>query len=154
MALTHLISFSLRDYSGDPETCVFYADASLTVAEVQSLVNAIAPELDAITGMLIEGVSVALSLSLPAGLKGAATAGADAERGINWRFSKANSNYSHTIRTPGAPDAIVNGEDIIPSADTNDFLTVCLDGDATNEPSDEYGNDLLAALSQRVTFRK
>jgi len=154
MALVNSITFSLIDYSGDKRTVRVFTPATATLAELQNLSNAVAAELDAITGMLITGASVNLQLTLPGTLKASAVEDVDAERGVNWTFAKLNSNYSYTIRTPGATDAIVDGENLVPTADTNDWLTVMLDGDATTEPTDEYANDLIAATAQKVTFHK
>lgn len=154
MAVTHRVSISLEDYSGDTDNVPVYLDGTLTVAQVQSVVDAFCAELDPITGAKITGATVALALTLPAGLKATATDKEDMERGINWRFSAADTQYSHTIRTPAAPDALVDGETLVGTADTTDFITVMLDGDAVNEPTDPYGNDLDGALSQRITFRK
>lgn len=156
MALVHRVSYSLEDYSGDRRTVAAYVPATATLTEVQSFSNAFAAELDSVTGMKILGATVALALTLPVGLKANAVASVDAERGINWSFVAANTVYSHTIRTPGALDANVDGEDVIDSGggETTDFITVMLNGDAVTAPTDEYGNDLTAQKSQRVTFHK
>jgi len=153
MALVNSITYSLEDYSGDSRTVRVFTPATATLAELQNLSNAVAAELDAITGMKILGASVSIALTLPGGLKASATE-VDAERGINWSFVAADTNYGYTIRTPGAPDAIVDGESMVPTADTNDWLTVMLDGDATTEPTNEHAGDLLSFKSAKVTFHK
>lgn len=154
MALVNSISYSLTDYSGDGRGVRIFTPATYTLAEMQSLSDAIAAELDAITGMVIEGASVSLALTLPAGIKANATANVDAERGINWTMTVANSTYSHTVRTPGALDANVDGEDVVSDANVTDWITVLLDGDATSEPSDQFANDITALKASRVTFHK
>lgn len=154
MALVNAISFSLEDYSGDRRTARFFCPATATLAEMQSLSNAIAAELDPITGMKILGSTVSLALTLPGGLKASAVNDIDAERGVNWSFTVSGTVYSYTVRTPGATNAIVDGEDLVETADTADWLTVMLDGDATTEPTNEFGGDLTGFKSAKVTFHK
>lgn len=154
MALTSAISYSLQDYSGDVRSVRVYVPAASTLAQIQALSDVLAAELDAITGMLIIGASVSLSLDLPVGLKPSATNLIDAERGINWAMNCANTVYSHTVRTPGATAALVDGEDVNLTADATDWLTVLVSGDGVIYPCDEYGNDITSDKSQRVTFHK
>lgn len=154
MALTSYVSYAVEDYAGKNAIVRVFVDATATLAEIQSMSDAMAAELDPITDGKIVGATVNLALTLPGGLKASAVAGSDINRGINWAFTAADTTYGHTIRTPAPPDAIVDGEAIVPNADTNDWITACLDGDAVTEPSDEYANDLTAAKSQKVTFHK
>lgn len=154
MALVNAITFSLEDYSGDRRTVRVFAPATATLAEMQSLSNAIAAELDPITGMKILGASVSLALTLPGGLKASAVANTDAERGANFSFNADDTALSYTIRVPGAIDAIVDGEELVDTADTNDWKTVMLDGDATTGPTNQHGGDLSSFKSARITFHK
>lgn len=154
MAITHLLSINVTDYAGKTETVNLFLDGTLTVAEVQTLCNAVCVELDPITGAKIMGASVGLGLTIPGGLKATPVDDEDMNRGINWRCDAADNNYSHTVRTPAATNAIVDGEEVVETADTTDWETILLDGDATNEPTDPNGNDLTSVLTKRVTFHK
>lgn len=154
MALVNTITFALEDYSGDSRTVRFHTLSTLTIAEMTSLAQAIATQLDGVTGALLTGCTVGLQIALPGGLKVSAVDDCDAERGINWAFQAASTTYTYTIRTPAALDANVNGESYVPTAAGNDFITVCLDGDASNEPTNQHGGDLTAQKYQKVTFQK
>jgi hypothetical protein len=154
MALVSAISYSLEDYSGDSRSVRVYVPATATLAEIQALSDVLAAELDAITGMKIIGASVDLALTLPGGLKAAAVTDTDAERGVNWAMNCANTVYSHTIRTPGATNAIVDGEAVVVTADVTDWLTALAAGDGTTQPTDQYANDITSEKSAKVTFHK
>jgi len=154
MALTHLVSIKVEDYSGQSGTVTFHLDATLTVAQVQSVVDQAAADLDAVSGAKITGASVSLALTLPGGLKATATTNADFERGINWRADAADTDYSYTVRTPAALAANVNGEAVIEDTNSANWESFLLGGDTVNAPTDKYGNDLVAILSKRVSFHK
>jgi hypothetical protein len=154
MALVSYITFAMRDYAGKPATVRVFVPATATLAEIQALSDAIATEINPITGGVIESASVQLSLTLPGGLRTTALDDMDIERGANFAFSAANTAYSHTVRIPAAHSDIVDGEDVVETQDVTDWETVMLAGTLDLDPSDAYANDLESVVRRRVTFHK
>lgn len=155
MANTHLVSYSLVDSEGRRGNVQVYVPATLTLAEVQTGSDALIALIDAITGAKVDSAQVALSLTLPGGLKAAATEGEDMQKGANFGFDAANTPYRHTIRIPAVAEAIVNGDDINEAdEDAAAFITFMGTGATPFLPTDRYANDLGSLLSAVVTFRQ
>jgi hypothetical protein len=154
MADVSFISYRLTDHKGDRATVQIFAPATATLAELQALSDAVAAELDDVTGLLIESAAVNLALTLPAGIKESATANVDAEKGVNWGFDAADTDYRHTIRVPGVPSALVEGDNAVhDSGDGLAWKNIIINGDGVTPVTDRYANDLTSLLTAVVTFR-
>jgi hypothetical protein len=155
MAVTDFVTYSLVDHKADVFSLPVFVPTGGTIAQLQALSDAISAVLDAVTGCQIQSASVNLGLTLPGGLKGSPTANLDIEKGANFGFDAANTDYRHTIRVPAIPSAMVIGELVdLTHSDIIAFRDAILAGVAPSLPSDRYGNDLTSLLSARVTFRK
>ena len=155
MANVDLITFQLTDAAGKVAQCHVYVPSGETIEDIQALATAIATELDDVTAAVITEASVRLSLTLPGGLKAEATAGHYVNLGANFAFDAADTEYRHTIRVPGILEALLSGDTVIMAdADVAAFTTAIVDGTALVDPSDRYGNDLVAVLPSMATFRR
>lgn len=155
LANVNLISVSLVDDAGRTGSLTLPVPTGLTVAQIQSYVTAMLPNLDAVTGAKINGCTVALQLTLPGTLKASAIADHPISYGANFGFDAADTNYRHTVRLPAIDQGLVDAGEV----QTTDALIIAwtddvVDGDATVLPCDRYGNDLSAFLGAEVTFRK
>lgn len=156
MALVNIVSFSLTDSDGDSNTVPFYIDTGLTIAEYQAFVDDIAPKLDAVTGSVIDAVTLTINLSVPGGVKGSAVAGIENQRGGNFSFSAANSRYKHSTRIPGITDDHFAGKSVKvgDAGDVDALVTAILTGVTPAIPRDRQGNDLTGLATAVKTFRR
>ena len=155
MANTDFISFSLIDYKGDVGQVVVHVPTGETLTDLQTYANAVATDLDGITGMQIQSASLSLNLTIPGGLKATPVDDVDKEVGANFGFDAANTPYRHTIRVPGIDPDLRVGE-LIDDTDAAvlAFESEIATGNGTVAASDKYGNDLTDLIQARVTFRK
>ena len=155
MANVDLITFQVQDAASKIAQVHVYVPAGETVTDLQALVTAIAPVLDAITGAKLTEVSVRLALTLPGGLKADATAGHYVNLGANFAFDAADTEFRHTIRVPGILESMLSGDTVVMSAtEVKAFTDAIEDGTALVDPSDRYGNDLVAVMPSMATFRR
>jgi hypothetical protein len=155
MATVDLLSFSLLDDAGNTANVHVYVASTYTLAQLQTFVEQIAPDLDAITGSKINTVQVTKALTLPAGLKAAATANSRNPWGANMAYDAANTDYRHTIRIPAILPSLLAGDKVDDTeAAIITFNTQVTTGDGVVSPTDRYANDLSAFLEGIATFRK
>lgn len=155
MANVHLLSVRVLDDDGTPGNVNIFLPSTLTLANIQTFADTFIVKLDAVTGCKIDSASVALALTLPGGLKAGAVAGTPVQWGANFSFDAADTPYRWTLHIPGVDQGIVVGDsiDVAPQY-VVDFIAAMVDGVATFEPTDRYGNDLEALLGAVVSFRK
>lgn len=154
MAEVNLISIQIADSGGLTGNVLVPVPTGLTIAEIQTYVDAMLPNLDVVTGGKINKASVSLALTLPAGLKANAIAGTPIQWGGNFAFDAANTPYRFTVHVPAIDQGLVTGEDIDTSGVAAAWVTDMVSGDLAVNPSDRYGNDLVSLLDARVSFRK
>jgi len=155
LAAVSIITFSLRDDAGKRASVPVYVPATGTQAQMEALADAIAAELDAVTGAIIEGISITLAHTLPAGLKVVTVADSLNGLGGLFSFDAANTPYSYSLFVPAIrPSLVTNG--VIDPADAAvaAFVTAMHSGTIDLDPSDRYANDLLLLHGVEVRFRK
>lgn len=155
MAAVSIITYSLRDDAGKRSSVAVYVPATGTQAQVEALADAIAATLDAVSGAVIEGISLTLNHTLPGGLKAVTVADALNGMGGLFSFDVANTVYNWSLYVPAIrPSLVTNG--IIDPADTDvaAFVTSMHSGTIDLDPSDRYANDLLLLHGVEVRFRK
>lgn len=82
-----------------------------TIVKIQTYVDEIALEIDAITGGVIESVDVTISLTLPGGLKSTADTGILNERGALLSFDTTGPR-SDSVRIPAVKTTLMPGDDV------------------------------------------
>lgn len=87
----------------------FYLPDGLTIAQVQTYADAVAPELDAVTEGQVAEATVTFALTLPGGLKASATARSVNERGGLITFDTAGPRAS-SFRIPAIDHALMPGD--------------------------------------------
>jgi hypothetical protein len=136
-------------------TVPVYVPTGFTVAELLTYGQAVAEDLDDLTGLQITAMTLSTQLALPVGLKATPTDGYDINKAVNFSYDAANTDYRHTIRVPGVLSTLLVGELVL---DTDPIVTAwnsdMVSGDATVDPSDKYGNDLTGFIQGVVSFRK
>lgn len=155
MAEVSIISFSLRDDAGKRASVPVYVPATVGAADLEALATQLATSLDGVTGAVIEGITIAQAIPLPAGLKVVTVADSLNGMGALFSFDADATTYSHSTYVPAVrPSLVLNGE--IDPADTAiaAFVADMRDGTATADPSDRYANDLLLLHGVEVRFRK
>lgn len=154
---TIVVTVSLVDYKGDTASVAYHIVDTATDADVAAWVVLIGETLDAITGALITGVTVTTPITAwGIGLKTEPADGVDMERGVNFGYSVADSQYRHTIRVPAIDPALGDGEEIdpdpVPQGVYNNWV---VDGNLTCLPSSRDGLDLDGVIDPGlITFHK
>lgn len=154
MAAVDLISYAVDDVDGKRGHVHVYVPATYTLAQLQTFAENLAADLDAVTGAKIASITVTKSLTLPGGLKAAATASHYINQGGNFSFDAADTDYRHTTRVPAVLEALCAGDVInIAAGAGKTFVDQITVGDGVVSPSDRYGNDLVSAIEAVRTFR-
>lgn len=155
MAEVSIISFSLRDDAGKRSSVPIYVPATAIEADVAALADAIAATLDAVTGAVIEGISITMAHVLPGGLKAVTVTDSYNGMGALFNFDVADTPHSHSIFVPALRPSLVTGGVIDPAdASIAAFVTSIHSGTANVDPSDRYANDLLLLNAVEQRFRK
>lgn len=155
MALVNMISYSLLDIRGKRAQVTVFVPTTATLAQIQTFSDLFAAALDDVTGARIMTASVALALTLPGGIKGAATEDTFVQTGMNLAFSAANTNYRYTAHIPALLSTLIDDGEIVDVGAVIDALeTLYTAGDAVVLPTDENGNDLNGELGRDFSFRR
>jgi len=155
MAEVSIITFSLRDDAGKRSSVPVYVPATATQAQLEALADAIAPELDMVTGAVIEGITISLAHTLPEGLKVVTVADSLNGMGALFSFDAADTPYSYSVFVPAIrPSLVTLGVIDVADADIAAFVTAMHDGTAEADPSYRFANDLLLLHGVEVRFRK
>jgi hypothetical protein len=156
MALTNIISFGIKDASGKRKTLPIWVPAAATLTEINAFVTAGAPLLDAlIDGQIIDAV-VALSLTLPSGLKSAPVNGNRVREGALLSISATSTVYLFDSYVPSVSNSHFNGDllNLSDAAVTDWYTQMTGPGVGQPDPTDTDGNDLVAVERGVRTFRK
>lgn len=155
MALINTISIPISDDAGDTRRVVFHTPASDTLAEIQTMWNLAAPELDALTGGIISAPDVTLALTNPGGLKVTALLDHFNRQGVNIGFGAADTNYRWGQYIPSLRDTLITaGQVEVDLSGFTDWRDRMLSGDAVVLPTNEYGDDLDTFIAAVLSFRK
>jgi hypothetical protein len=149
MAIVSTIGIRIRDYVGGEKSFPLYVPATVSLATIQSELNAFLPELDAVIDGKIELAVVTIGLTLPSGMKGAPVTGHTVREGVLNSYDAANTDFKFSPYWPSAAEAGFVG---------NSWLNTGIYATANGGPivfaSDKDGNALSSYLSGRRTFRK
>jgi hypothetical protein len=119
------IAFRLKDAESDTTeaTVPIYVPTGLTIAQYQTYIDAVAPEIDLLTESQIVSVSITLSMTLPGGIKGAPIAGALNERGGLITFDTTGPR-ADSVRIPAMDRSKMPGDSFsLQDTDVAAFIT-------------------------------
>lgn len=148
MALTNIISYGVRDYTGDRKSIPYFIPSGGTISGAQGLVDVTAPLLDLALDAKIEDVSLLLALDLPGGLKSSAVVGNTVHEGADIAYSAEDTIYRWTTYYPSWKNTGFTGNVV---NNTGAFANVITD---LNQFLDKFGNALETYLEGRRAFRK
>jgi len=154
MALVSAISLSVVDDRGKSESIRVFVPATATLAQIQAYSNVLVAAIEDTTGGYIEGATVTVGLTLPAGTRTEAANDMFNTTGANLGFSAENTTYRHTLRIPAIIPALTAGGEVV----ADDALLIAvrsalLTGDGTLAATDEYGNGLDGFIGASMSFR-
>jgi hypothetical protein len=153
MAAVNELSYKIIGDQGDTKTLVFYFPATVTVAQMLSFSDDMAPLLNAVIDGVILSAKIKLEVTLPGGLRTTPVANSDVHEGALLTFDVANTAFSFSHYVPTWRDYT---DDLVNLAGTGvgDFITEIEDGDGTISPSDRYANDLVTNTASTKVNRK
>lgn len=157
MALVTLISFGIKDADGDTKRLRWFAPAAATEAQLQAGINLLAPTLDAVIDGFIADILITKPMTLPGGLKIAANANSEVQKGALFGFSVLNTTRGFSEWVPSWLPAQFAGDVPIttPASLGRAFIDAYLAGDDANwEAQNEFGLALNAFLKGEKKFRK
>lgn len=157
VALTSLISYSIKAAVGKPKSLPFYVPSSgLTLANAQLWSDDMAPLLDAVTEGAILGASVTFALTLPSGLKATPLADSDIQEGALFSMVAAGTIYKEGIWVPAYLQSLFTGTEVdtVGAGASKDFADYIKATTHSVAPSDKYGNDLTEVYSAEKKFRR
>lgn len=152
------LAFRLKDSEQDAlyQTIPVYVNSGRTLAELQAYVDAIAPEIDAVTGSRIMEVSVVVQLTLPAGLKATPDTLVLNERGGLISFNTSGPR-ADSFRIPAIKPAIMPGDSFsLSDAAVAALITRLTTGTtaANIRPVTAQGYQYTTARNGKKSFRK
>ncbi len=155
MALINTVSIPIADDAGATRRVVFHTPAAATLAQIQTMWDLAAPELDALTGGIISAPDITLALTNPGGLKTTALLDHFNRQGCNIGFGAANTNYRWSQYIPALRDTLITGGGVeIDLAGFTDWRDRMLSGDAVVLPTNRNGDDLDTFITAVLSFRK
>lgn len=119
------VAFRIKDAETDTResSMAIYLPTGLTIAQYQAWVDAVAPEVDALTDGEITSVELTLTLTLPAGLKPSPVAGSLNERGGLITFDTTGPR-ADSVRIPAFNRTIMPGAEFsLTDTDVAAFIT-------------------------------
>lgn len=108
------IAFRLKDSEQDSvyATLPIYIPAGSTLAQIQTYSDAVAAEIDAVSGSQIVEINVTIALTIPGGVKGSPAAGSLNERGGLISFDTTGPR-ADSVRIPGILTTIMPGDSFL-----------------------------------------
>jgi hypothetical protein len=152
-----LLSAEVHDATGVPASALQYIDVpdTVTVAQLQGLVQAYSAVLDPLTDAQIDHIFVKLDLPF-AGAKSSPVAGSVVERTGLFNFVQANSFYKYGIDVPAITSAVLMADGRIDL--TNPIVTNWVSFIEAAHTAitfvSKFANAILRLLDVLISFRK
>lgn len=146
--MTDIISYGLRDYTGDKKDVPYFIPSGGTIVGAQGLVDVTAPLLDAAVDAFIENITMTIQLDVPGGIKTSALVGNTVHEGALIDFSADGTIYRWGTYFPSWKNTGFTGNTVNNTGAYGDVIT------DLNQFTDKYGNSLLAYLEGTRRFRK
>jgi hypothetical protein len=151
----HIVSIQIEDEGGNHKSIVYPVPDSEPLADIQTFITGVMPELDAVLGGKITQASVQMALSLPGGLKAVALADYPVRDGALMGYSVTGSIYRTSHFLPTFLRTLINSADSVDNAGlTLAYNNALIAGEAVLNVSDLHENPLAAFLSGRGRGRK
>lgn len=154
MADDVLVSVRLVDAGNRKRLAHVHLPPATSEADIQTMLTAYAPLLDAIVGGGIQAAFYQKGLTLPGGLKAGAAALSDNRIGGLWSYDNA-SRYAYGVWIPGILPALFSADDIpAGGAGVTAFQNGYVAGFGGVMPTNGYSDDLTALNGSRKSIRK
>jgi len=133
----------------------FTQDDTVTLADLATFVNTLAPLVDGVTDAEIVGIDIVLTDPLPGGLKTAPVAGSEVERVGLFNFSQNAIKYKYGIPIPALKQTlIVNGRINLAASAVTAFVAGVTGAIGANVWTSTAYNELLGLVDALISFRK
>lgn len=149
-----LISVNVQDADGDTRAAKIHLPAATTEADIATYAAAYMPLLDAVVDGKVVAAKYEKPLALPGGLKAAAVANSEVQKGANFSFNNA-SRYKYGVWIPvWTPGLFTNDLVNQVGAGVPAFINAYLAGLSGIQPTNGFGFDLTSIARATKTFRK
>src|SRR5204863_8007085 len=135
-----IISYGIRDYTGDKKDVPYFIPSGGTIASAQALADTTAPLIDLATDGKIMNITMTIQLTVPSGLKSAPAVGNTVHEGALIDFSVVGSIYRWGTYFPSWKNSLFNVNDVVNAGAGANVIT------DLNQFVDKYNNALDAYL--------
>jgi len=152
----NIINFRWQDAESDTKhaSAPLYVPTGFTLAEYQAFANAAAPVIDAVSESKLASIDMTLSLTVPAGLKGAPVASSLNERGGLLGMDTAGQ-FNDSFRIPAILHSIMSGDAFsVTDPLIANLSALLIAGNATIIPRTRDGFTWSAAIYGRKSLRR
>lgn len=153
---TSVASITFEDFAGDRKTAALYFDDTATLADITTIMQGWASQLDDVVDPKVVSIQVALAIALPEGLKADAVDGNTVHEGALLSYSATGTARTFSVYVPGWAEAGFAGNTVVDTGDQDTAIQTVVTGivGATADPSDAYSNDIVAYSGGKRAFRK
>lgn len=161
--MTYTLDYGIEDEKGKVGHCEVNIPTAVLVADVILFAADMAQLIDAMVDGRIVSINGSFSITLPGGIKGTVTAGADREEGARFGFDVTGGVFKTAVRIPTFKESlIVAGSSIVDLEDSDvaafvDAMTDGIDpaGGATGliQPCDKRNTDIITLGSALENFQ-
>lgn len=153
---TSVASISITDFAGDTKSVPMSFDDSASLADITTIMQAWATQLDDVVDGKIDSIQVNLAIALPAGLKAAAVTGNTVHVGALLNYDADDTQYTYSVFVPSWAEAGFSGKNVVNTGNQATAIATVVSGavGATADPTDEFGNDITAYVAGTRKFRK
>jgi len=150
MAVVDVLSITIESFNKKQKTFAMYVASGTTVADIQDIVNTLAPELDAVVDGKIISAQVQLALDLPGGLKADAIDDNTVREGALLSYTADDTSYTQSFYVPSwKNDGFVTDSDVVDNTGAYATFIAFVLGFF-----DRAGNALSSYTGGERTFRK
>jgi hypothetical protein len=154
MADDVLVSVRTIDEAGRKRLAHVFLPPATTEADIQTMLTAYAPILDAVVGGKIDTAFYQKGLTLPGGLKAGATALIDNRVGANFSYDNP-SRFAFGVWIPGWLNSLFTG-DLVSAGGAG--VAALMNGYVTGfggvQPTNGFSDDLTTLLTYKKAIRK
>jgi len=154
-----IISYSVKDENGDPDSIPLFVAYDASTETVSALLGAAAAFgglIDAVTGARITEVNVTINMLPDPSWKSTVAADIDNQKSLLMNFNAADTKYPQEVVIPAVKGSLIdtNGQPIVGSGAIKALADAIAAGSGAVFPNNKFLLDLTSLRDAAITFRK